>query len=89
MKNKKNTILFKGDLIVENASEIKEQIKSQLRPNNTIYLKFEKIESLDLSFVQIIMSLKKYANQNNIKIIFENVLPLEFSNMIKKFGITI
>ena len=89
MKNKKNTILFKGDLIIENASEIKEQIKSQLRPNNSIFLKFEKIESIDLSFVQIIMSLKKYANQNNIKIIFENVLPLEFSNFIKKFGITI
>lgn len=88
-KLKKNNFTFTGELVIENASEIKEKLQVLLKPNYALHLKFENIESIDLSFVQIILSLKKYAQQNNIQIVFDNVLPETYSNFLKKFSIII
>lgn len=88
-KLKKNNYTFTGELVIENAAEIKENLQGLLKPNYALHLKFENIDSVDLSFVQIILSLKKYAQQNNIQIVFDIFLPEVHLIFLKKFGIII
>lgn len=65
-------------LLLEN---LKEEAKE------TFSLNFENVEKIDLSNIQLIVSLKKYCDNNNIQLKLENINSEQIKQSIKIYNL--
>ncbi len=56
-------LTIKGDLVLQNINEIKKELKKTLKNYDYVNIKGKNIERADITFVQIIESLKKQMNK--------------------------
>ena len=50
-------------------------------------LNFDNVEKIDLSNIQLIISVKKYCDENNIKLNISNIKTKQIKNMFKMFDL--
>ncbi len=60
-------VLIKGELTINNTAEIREAILGNIKNSNTLEIQTEDVSSIDLTFYQFLISLKKTFAQNEKK----------------------
>ncbi|MBN1649638.1 MAG: STAS domain-containing protein, partial [Spirochaetales bacterium] len=68
-------ITCEGDLSVENTKYWHEKFKKTAKSSNDIRISLKRIEKLDLSFIQLLIALKKTCENEHIKFSITGDLP--------------
>jgi len=68
--NKKglNEVVFSGQLTINNIDKIKEDLKKHLKFNKSINIITKDVENMDLTFVQLILSLIKSGKKGEFEV---------------------
>jgi len=68
--NKKdlNEVVFSGQLIINNIDKIKEDLKKHLKFNKSLNIITKDVENMDLTFVQLIISLIRSGEKGGIEV---------------------
>ena len=76
------------DLSIYNIEKLHKDILEELKViNNTFSLNFEEVSSIDLNFVQMLISLKKYCESKNIALELININTRQVKQMIKTLNL--
>jgi anti-anti-sigma regulatory factor len=75
-------IIIKGDLTLKNISAIKTELAEIISKKNEMLVKLIDITAMDLSFIQLLSSLKK-----NKKLVLEYKLNKDLEKILKQTGI--
>jgi len=73
------------ELDVYNIQKSYEKLLDEAKKDDEIVLDFEKVLKIDLSYIQLLLSLKKYCDKNNKKLIFKNINSNKLKQTIKLF----
>ena len=60
-KQKKGEIAFEGELVIDHALQIKEELTKALKSLKEITLHFDKVTRIDFSFIQLLYALRSSA----------------------------
>lgn len=77
-----NEMSFSGELTFNNIKGIKDQIENQVDFSKSNHFIAKDVEILDLSFIQLLLALKKTNNNNTIELHLND----EISDLIKTSG---
>lgn len=80
-------VMLKGCLTLPNICEIKAGFDNLLKDVKSIIVETSEVEEVDLSFYQLIVSLKSYCKTHSIDIITKIDLPKEVSQLLNKTGL--
>ncbi len=88
-KRKKKGVVVHLDktLTVQNAMTLKEQFKSAIAKGDSIIIDHSGIEEFDVTYLQLLLSLDRYANEIGKKIRFTGSHPESFKNLIQNAGL--
>ncbi len=86
-KNKKNpdegNISIEGDLTIRNIKEIKDTLVTSTKPYKSLSIRIKKVENLDITFVQLLIAIKK-----SFKTVTINTeIPQHVQGIISKSGL--
>ncbi len=79
-------LMLEGDVTIQNASELKEQFTVLINQYQTIVVNHEKAAGYDLSYLQILVSLKKSADKSGKHLILKINPQNTFYEIIKSAG---
>lgn len=82
-------VILKGELTINNMAEIRETILANIKNNNSLEIQTEDVSSIDLTFYQLLISLKKTFSQNEKKILISLIIPEECEDLLKNAGLDI
>lgn len=89
-KNKLEIVMhLDKSLTIQNAVTLKEQFKSAIAEGDSIIIDHSGIEEFDITYLQLLMSLDKYALEIGKKIRFSGSHPESFKILIKNAGLAI
>lgn len=80
-------IKFSGNLTLQNIAGIKTEIDKVLAKAKSLQLTASEVEDIDLSFVQLILSLKAYCKTKSISVETKFELPNESERLLAKAGL--
>lgn len=63
---------LEGALGIEHAETTRSRLKELLSKNKSVRVNLSKVESIDLSIVQVLIAAKKTARQKGLKVMIEN-----------------
>jgi anti-anti-sigma regulatory factor len=81
-------IKLTGSLIIQDSPSIKEAILKSLNQTKSLMLNHEKVEEIDLSYLQILISLQKTALSLGKIIMMDGSLPESFIRCLKESGLS-
>lgn len=81
------SVMLKGSLTLSNISGIKAGIDKALKNAKSIIVETSEVEEADLSFCQLIVSLKSFCKSHSIDIITKIELPQDLSQLFAKTGL--
>jgi len=81
------TIVFEGNLDLKNINNIKDELISVYSSNNNLLLKITNVQTIDLSFIQLLISLKKELLTSKKECSIELNLNDELNNLLSNSGI--
>ncbi len=79
-------IKVENEFSIKNAGEIAQQLKRNLGNARAAVVRLEHIEQLDLSALQVIHALRKYAEKKNLALKVETQLSEEVKALISHAG---
>ncbi len=82
-------VVIKGELTINNTSEIREAILGNIKNINMLEIQTEDVSSIDLTFYQFLISLKKTFSQDERKILISLIIPEESEDLLKNAGLDI
>lgn len=82
-------VVIKGELTINNTSEIREAILGNIKNINMLEIQTEDVSSIDLTFYQFMISLKKTFSQDERKILISLIIPEESEDLLKNAGLDI
>ncbi len=82
-----STLTLSGSLTVARITEIKEAFDRALGNSQKLNIKASNIDSIDLTFVQLILSLKKLCQQKGIELTTNIDLNPEQTQLLQRAGI--
>ncbi len=85
-EHNKLSLLFSGDLSVANASELQQQLLKAVLKASHIVVKVADVESLDLSFLQLLFVWAKHMKQSGKNLTFDFQLGQEFDRIFDESG---
>lgn len=83
---KKNIITVEGDLALQNSAELKEKLWQTLKSNDIIHLQAKNVTDIDITFLQLVYSLRKTAATMNKTITLDIELPQKVFDLIERLG---
>ena len=91
---KKNTTtrarnLLTGDLTLQSAGAVKEIFSKAIAAKGDATFYFEKVDDVDLSFVQILCSAHRTAHEKGKKFNFEGEWPASFLQVLEESGLNV
>lgn len=84
--DKKARMTIEKELTIYTVLEIKEQFMLALKEFNELSVHIQKVENIDLSFIQLIESLRKTAEEYDKKINISAELTDETHNLVENAG---
>nr|NQU89901.1 STAS domain-containing protein [Bacteroidota bacterium] len=87
--NEEITISLTGELTIDHAHEIEEQIMKYYSRAKSMEFNITNVRGFDLSFYQLLISFKKTCMKDNKKIIFHISLPEEIQKLLENSGVKI
>ncbi len=86
-KDKDQTnILFAGELIINHISKIKDEISEIIEFNHNLSVKITNPSSLDITFIQLICSLKKSFESKDFTVAIEATLNEDVYSLVNNSG---
>lgn len=82
----KATMLFSGQLIINHISKITEIVKDGLNINANLAIVIDHPENLDVTFIQLLYSLKNTFSAENKNVIFSAHLSEELKALVTNSG---
>lgn len=70
-KVRKTKMFIEGSLTIQNAAQFLEKIMDTLCNYDIIDIVVRNVQDIDLTFIQLIVSMKKFNEEKNIKIMYE------------------
>lgn len=80
-------VAFSGKLTVDNASAFREQLMKNIEKHDSFVIETQQVEAFDLSFYQLMLSLRKYLEEQNKEYRFNMPLPAENILLLKQAGL--
>lgn len=75
-----------GDLSIENTEKWHKKFKALIKKGDDIRLAFKRVDRIDLSFMQLLVSLKKSCLEKNINFEVIGMIPDEIKDKLKTAG---
>jgi anti-anti-sigma factor len=85
-ESNKSSLLFSGDLSVANAAELQQQLLKAAFKVSHIEVKVADVESMDLSFLQLLVAWAKHMKQLGKNLTFDFQLDQEFERIFDESG---
>jgi anti-anti-sigma factor len=79
-------IKIKNELSIRNANEITKKLKKDLRNAKAALVQLNDVELFDLSAIQVIHSIRKYAEKRYVEIKIESAVSDEIKNLLLHTG---
>jgi ABC-type transporter Mla MlaB component len=79
-------LVFSGQLTINNIEKITTEIKTILEKPTAINIQVKEVENLDLTFVQLIYSIKNSGKKNNFKVTLSVSLSEELKSLVANAG---
>jgi len=80
---KKTTIILEKELTIFSIEKIKDQIIDTYKSNEEIHFKLKDINNMDLTFIQLLFSLKQSAIKNKKIVTVESELSEDILSLLK------
>ena len=77
-------IRIETEFSIRNVGELTKKLQKNLKKIKSVFIRLERIEHIDLTAIQVIYALRKYADKKKIEFTLEN----QFSDKIKTLLIT-
>jgi anti-anti-sigma regulatory factor len=84
----KRSISFSGNLTIENSGGVKSALILALKETNNLEIDISNVTHTDLSFLQLLFSLKKTAKEENLSICESGGIPPEIKDCYNAIGFT-
>lgn len=81
-------VLVSGELVLSQATHIQEQLTKLIQEYNSIHLQVKAVESLDLSFVQLLIGARKMAGAHAKQLTIARELPDEMEKILRHSGLS-
>lgn len=81
-------LTFEGILGIERAEEMKAQLLAVMVPDNSLIINLSRVEWIDLSILQILVSAKKTALENQISLQFSKQISESVLTAFRSCGIS-
>ncbi|MGQ1945612.1 STAS domain-containing protein [Geofilum sp. OHC36d9] len=85
-KNGEVNLVFSGQLTINNIEKIASEIKTILEKPTAVNIQVKEVENLDLTFVQLIYSIKNSGKKNNFKVTLSVSLSEELNSLVANAG---
>ncbi len=79
-------VIFAGELIINHILKIKEEISNVLEINHNLSIKVTNPSSIDITFIQLICSLKKSYESKGYNVDIEATLNEEIYSLVNNSG---
>ncbi|MCL2074542.1 MAG: STAS domain-containing protein [Marinilabiliaceae bacterium] len=88
--NKKETtdVVFSGHLDVTNIEKIVDSLKTNITKGNSLNIKVKEVETLDVTFVQVIFSLVKSGKTEGYEVRTSFDIPKELEQLLVHAGLS-
>ncbi|GMT46019.1 MAG: hypothetical protein IEMM0006_1851 [bacterium] len=86
MEQDESTMVFSGDLSVTRTIELQQQLLKASPTVSHVHVKVVQVESMDLSFLQLLLSWAQSMKQSGKKLTFDFLLDEEFTGIFKESG---
>ena len=80
---------FSGQLIINYIESITELVKSEINTGKDLQIEIDNTETVDITFIQLIIAIKKSVENNGKKITLISNLKEDNLNLIKNAGFNI
>lgn len=87
--NSRVKLQLKESLSIQNALTLKEQFERAISEGDTIVIEHSDAEEFDLSYLQLLLSLDKYAAELGKKIKFTGSHPESFQQLVQSAGLSV
>lgn len=77
---------FRGELAIQDAVQIKDEIKKAIDEVDVFSFDLSEVDSIDLSFIQLMHSAYLYAQEKKKTIFLEENMSEEIDNLFQKSG---
>ncbi len=78
------TVKLGGSLTLPNAGNIKKALDQAIKSSSSISVETVDVEDADLSFCQIVISLKEYCKKHSINLVTKIELPSDVKSLLSK-----
>lgn len=79
-------IMVSGDLIINHIEKIKEAFDNAIDTSKDLTLDLNDVTSIDITFIQLVISLKKSFQSSGNQIVFKNNFNDEIMTLLKNAG---
>ncbi|MBN1524092.1 MAG: STAS domain-containing protein [Spirochaetales bacterium] len=86
VKTKKEQIVFSGDLTIHHAGELQKELKKHIAAHDHISIAFETIDSIDLSFLQLMCSVHRESLKKEKSITITTSVPEQLRQIMATIG---
>ncbi|TLX77138.1 STAS domain-containing protein [Labilibacter sediminis] len=88
VKQAENTVdmIITGDLIINHITKIKEQIENSIDYSKNLGIRVTNPSSIDITFIQILFSLKNKYENKEVDFKFEGILNEELHGLVSNAG---
>jgi ABC-type transporter Mla MlaB component len=80
------TIVFSGQLTISSVKKITESLKANIENPEKVLISVKDVENLDLTFVQLIQSIKNSGKKNGYEVSVSMKLPEDLSSLLVNGG---
>lgn len=85
----KKQVRLTGSIIINHIEKVYDELKSQITPNDDVILLVENPENVDITFVQLVLSMKRAWKESGKSLKITTTLPDDLKNLLAKAGISI
>lgn len=82
-------VSLSGSIIINHIEKIYDELKSQITPEDDVCLTVENPDNVDITFVQLVLSMKSAWKASGKKLTISTILPEDLTALLTKAGITI
>lgn len=82
-------VRLSGSIIINHIEKIYDELKSQITPEDDVCVTVENPENVDITFVQLVLSMKSAWKASGKKLTISTTLPEDLTALLSKAGITI
>ena len=86
IKDNANTYVLKGNITIQQTETLKNELLSTIKKMNSIYISGKNIEDIDVTFIQLMYSLKSSMTKQNKQINYDIELPEELTELLDNTG---